>query len=347
MGIFIIMYCMLLFIGRISKKLPKGDARKFVWISGFIVLWSIQALRATTVGTDLEGYLPDFLEIDTSYRAARYEPAYYYLNYIINHYISLNDNIFLAIVSLITLLPISILYRDFSKSLILSYIIFASFILYHFTFSGLRQGLALAFISISYKYIVNRKFFKFIIYVIIAALFHKSAIIFLTAYPLCNIVKMTKKKYLLSSIILAVSLYSLKGLLTIILPIIFGEYSFASYLDKGAKPAYNLLILLFLIFFSTFFVKQPSAELKNYRLMSYCATVCQSLGLFSSEATRIGYYFILFLPLLLPDLICELKVKKLTKSVIRTCVVIFMVAFFFYSNANGYLNVIPYSFFWE
>ena len=43
-------------------------------------------------------------------------------------------------------------------------------------FSGLRQAIAFSIVFISYDYIREQKLFKFLVTVILAALFHKSAI---------------------------------------------------------------------------------------------------------------------------------------------------------------------------
>lgn len=53
---------------------------------------------------------------------------------------------------------------------------------WHGTFNGVRQYLAATVLTFSYKYIIERNFIKYAIWVYIAALFHSSAIVMLVLY---------------------------------------------------------------------------------------------------------------------------------------------------------------------
>lgn len=343
MGIFIFMYLGFIGFNTVSKRYTGEARQRFMWLSGFLVLWLIQALRAETVGTDLVLYIPDFLHHKSE---LRFEIGFALLQDILRNTTE-STSVYLATISFIILLPITILYREYSKSIFLSYIIFSSLILYHFTFSGLRQAVALGVIAFSYRYIVQRQLFRFIICVALAACFHVSAVIFFISYPFCNNIKMTKNKYLLYGIIGLFIIFSLKPILSILLPIIFGDGKYTGYVSNEVSASYNLFILFILFFYWTFVVKNPSENLKNYRKFLFILIFCQSLGFISQVATRIGYYFMLFLPLAIPEIIDDWKIRKKNKSYIKGGVILFMIFFFFYSNGSGYLDVIPYSFFWE
>lgn len=345
MDIFIWMYVLLIAVGLISSASNSKATRNFAWLTGFLILWGIQAVRDVEVGNDLVAYLEYFDHAGDSYW--NLEPGFQLYNRFINHNITTDPNAFLAIISFCTLLPISLLFRKYSKSVILSYIIFASFILYHFTFSGIRQGLALGIIAVSYFFLTERRPIWFIATVLLASAVHASAIIFLIAYPLCNNIDMTNKKYAGAFIIGIFAVCSLSFFLPSIISMIFGGEKYLGYIEGDAVPAYNLLILLFLFFLMTFLAKEPSKSLSNYRIMIFMAVFCQSLGLISQEATRIGYYFLLFLPLAIPETISNMAVSKINRQLLTIGIVAFMIFFFFYVNGAGYLKVIPYHFYWE
>ena len=59
-----------------------------------------------------------------------------------------------------------------------------------------RAYLAISFLLLSIKYIIDRNFIKFLIFVLIATLFHTSAIVFLIIYPFTYL-KWTYKKFLI------------------------------------------------------------------------------------------------------------------------------------------------------
>lgn len=345
MAIFIWMYILLILNWALSTHLKTKKRKKYAWLSGLLILWLIQALRSTSVGIDLQVYIPQFLD-ENRRNFLSFEIGYIKLNELI-YSISSNENAFLAGVSMLSLLPISLLFKKYSASIFFSYIIFASFIIYHFTFSGLRQALALGIIAISYYFLERKNLIYFIGVIFLASLFHVSSILFLIMYPLCNLIKMTNKKYFIFCIIAILFIIALRPIVSFIIPLIFGEGKYIGYIDRETVPAYNLFIVLFIFFLFTFTVKRPSKNLMNYRMATFCAVFCQSLGFISPVATRIGYYFILFIPLALPQVIQEMKQPKKYKTIITSVIAAFMIFFFFYSNATGYLNVIPYSFFWE
>ena len=56
--------------------------------------------------------------------------------------------------------------------------------LYGFVFSGLRQTLAFGILLFSYPHLKNKHFFRFVLLVVLAAMFHSTALIFLVVYPI-------------------------------------------------------------------------------------------------------------------------------------------------------------------
>lgn len=338
------MYAVLLITWLFSTRLAGQNKRNFTWAVGLICLWLVQALRDWHVGTDLKVYVPAFV---SGWRDVYdMEGGYMWINKIL-YSVTHDPNYFLAIMSGLFLLPISLVYRRFSKDIILSYIIFASFVVYHFSFSGIRQAIAIGIIVYSYKYVDNHKFIKFTICVIAASLMHVSSVIFAIFYPLCNMLKMTNKKYIITAVIAFFVVTMLKPLLEIMLPLIFGEGKFIHYIDKEVVPAYNLMLIMIVIFLFTFIVKNPSKALRDYRMACFCAIMSQTLGLISSSGSRIAFYFIPFLALAIPQTISESDLSRANKMLMASGFAAFMMFFFFYAYSDGYLEVVPYKFYWE
>ena len=66
-------------------------------------------------------------------------------------------------------------------------------------------------------------------------------------------------------------------------------------------------------------------------------------------AMRMNYYYIIFIPLLLPRII-EYRSRRWNQVAIlgrHIMVVFFLVYFFVNASGGGGLNVFPYHFFWE
>lgn len=344
MGIFIFMFIALMMTWMVSSQLPTKASRTFSWMAGFLILWLIQALRYEYIGTDLKYYIPTF--INDKWDVYDVETGYVSLNRCLRSF-TRDPQLLLTVVSFVSLFPISYIYKKFSKNICFSYIIFASFVVYHFTFSGLRQAIAIGIIVFSFDFVVRKKIIPFFLCVFAASLFHSSAVIFIIFYPLCNWMKLTDRKFLIGIVIGVAIIFSLKPILEILIPMIFGENKYMGYIEKDTVPAYNLIIIIFATFLFTFIVKNPSKQLQDYRVAVFCAVMCQALGLISSTATRIGYYFIPFIALAIPQALFEAHKSKAFKNLTTCGITAFMIFFFFYAYSGGSLEVIPYKFYWE
>jgi hypothetical protein len=111
------------------------------------------------------------------------EPGYIYSNVLIS-FITSNRYIFILIYTIVIYLLIYKAIVSQTENYLFATLIFLA-LYFFFTFTYLRQALAVAILWNSTKYIVDRKLFKFLACVIIAASFHNSALIFLPTYWIC------------------------------------------------------------------------------------------------------------------------------------------------------------------
>ena len=186
MDIFVLMYVLLFLIWGISANMKESTGRKFSSSGSFLVLWLIQSLRSTSTGTDLKAYIPFFdssgsMQIGEIYRATNMEFGYQIYNELISHFISTNPNVFLAITAFIAIAPIAYIIYKYSRTPSLSFIIFASLIVYLFDFSGLRQAIAIGITALSFSFVVKKKIIPFALLVFLASTIHTSSILFLIA----------------------------------------------------------------------------------------------------------------------------------------------------------------------
>lgn len=348
MGVFIVLYIFLLLVWFVSNSLPEKQRAIFVCLNSFLGLWLIQALRADTIGLDLVNYIPMFNDSALPSASEGVEKGFGVFNYLIHNYISTDYNVYLSIVSLMILLPFTLVVDKYSKIPALSFIIFTSFVLYVFSFSALRQTIAIGITTWSFLYVEKKKLIPFVCLVLLASSFHATAIIFTIVYPLCNYVKFTKKIYIIALAAMAVLTYSLSSFLDFLLPYIFEEnrYSFY-YIELNATPAYNLLIIIAALFALTFIVRKPDKLGRDMQVMLFLSLCCQCLGLISPTAPRIGFYFFIFIGIAIANIIAECRMINASKQLMKIGITAFMIFFFFYSYSGGYLNVIPYKFFWE
>lgn len=358
MAPFIFLFIYLGVIATWTSKMSVKIRSKYQAILGGLGLWILLALRSWTCGQDLYydirgvGYIVSFTKmIDVSFSDLflgfnnGYEIGFNLLNWFIYHYISSNPQVFLAIISLINIFLVGYTFYKQSPNILLSYLAFSCLGLYIFGFSGLRQSLSVSLTFFAFNFIHQKKPFLFLLIVFLAFTIHKSSIIFLPALVFRN-----KILSFNLAIIATVGIF-------IMLPFLMSIIQFFSVLiygyEKGNSEeggAFGLFFLyLFLLFYS--FSSNPKDEdgFKKFNLcrwMALCALFLQSSGILSAGAlARIAYPFSIFFALLLP-MTLEFKSKSL-RIVTKAIVIICLIAFFIYSNKDGYLNVVPYRFFWE
>ncbi|MCC8154262.1 MAG: EpsG family protein, partial [Tannerellaceae bacterium] len=159
-----------------------------------------QGFRSTSVGTDLISYIPDYSAIGrqgfTQLSYMNYEVGYVLLNKIL-YVLGLDERGFLIAIAVIIQVPIFYTLYSYSESPIISilwYFTFGNFIM---TFSGLRQGIAIAICFVAYIFIRKKKIVFFVLTVLLAATFHSSALFCMLLYPMYQI-KMNQRNFTIS-----------------------------------------------------------------------------------------------------------------------------------------------------
>lgn len=348
MIVFIIIFLLLGLLLLIENKSNKT----FICISCFFIIWLIQALRAPGIGCDpFYTYIPHFesqgdVEISNLFITEdnyKFEPGYQICTRLIR-LISTDIQTFLALTSLIILAPIAFCFSKLSKNIALSFIIFSGLILYHFSFSGLRQSIALAITLFSTFFIFKRKFLIYLGLILLAFFFHKSAIIFLPAYFLYN-VTISRMGILFSALCLIILFISAGGIAEYIRLLVFGADKYAGYLGANVG-AFGLTILYILLTVFVLYFSNWKNKHQNFLCWMAIATLMfQPLGLVSQAADRIGYYFLIYFSISIPNTIVDAKLDSSSKKIMKTIFYFAMIVIFCYCNAGGYLDVVPYRFF--
>jgi transmembrane protein EpsG len=156
--------------------------------------------------------------------------------------INLNFNIFLIIIGGICAIAIYFSFKRYTTYLFVTTLIFLSKGYLYYFFTAQRQIIAMAICWFSIKYIIEEKLYKFILLVIVASLFHSSALFFIIIY-FSNKINLTNKKiFAIMAMSLVVGLFNIGPLLSIVisnfLPI--GGDKLLVYLE-GESSSVNIL----------------------------------------------------------------------------------------------------------
>lgn len=149
-----------------------------------IVLILFEGLRSSTVGTDTGGYCRSFMAHSNRFWTMDFTDAQSLLEepglaiiYRISDFFSIHYISFLLVASSIMVIAALTGIRQSSSNFTASLFVYITLAFYLFGFAGLRQGVALSIYLLAYKYIFTEDFKRYVIVVLIAALFHKTIIV--------------------------------------------------------------------------------------------------------------------------------------------------------------------------
>ena len=318
----------------------------------FVMLFVLLAFRNSCVGNDTLNYMNFFDRINWlgPYGAGLFADEQGFLIYTwLVSLVTDNPQVYIAISSLLIVVLMLPTYLRLSEDTSLTVAIFCSLSTFVMMFSGIRQMLVISLGFVVYHFVRKKKIIPFLLVALIAVLFHTSAIMLFIMYPLYH-VKITKK-----------SLWVI--IPTIIVIFIFNEQIFSAiggYIETYTRfdssieetGAYAMIVLFALLSIFCFIVPDESridketVGLRNFLLF---AMVIQFFAPLHTLAMRIGYYFIIFIPLLIPRII-KFRSKRVGNNgiYIRHLMVVLFIAYFLYTMyISQPLHVSPYHFCWE
>lgn len=216
---------------------------------------------------------------------------------------------YIAIVSFITIGSISsFIYKNANnmKTALFSFIFFIVMFYHYIPNSALRQSLALSCLLFAYSFLNKKKITYFIIIVLIASTFHKSALCGLLLLALMYIDKI--------SIVYKISLIGFLGVLMFpeyIAEIlggssdIYSEYAVGSYYQRASKP-YMVILLILILYVICWMILLKDKECENKKMLYYGSTLTflfTPLIWADPSTLRLLSYFGLFMPILLGNYI--------------------------------------------
>lgn len=318
----------------------------------FSLLTVLVMFRHEGVGNDTRNYIHYFEKycwLDWNRLAdPGLEIGYAYFNKIIAA-VSQEPHFFLAVAAAAVSALIYPTYKRLCTDVSLTIVLFCIMSTFVMMFSGIRQMLAVGMGFVAYEFTRRGKWLPFIATIFLALMFHASAFMLVFMYPLYH-AKITKKW-------LYVVVPVLAGVFVLNRPIFsfmtaalarFSRFESAA----SSTGAYTMLLLFGAFTVFSFLIPQDSEldeetiGLRNFLLLSL---VIQMFAPIHLLAMRMNYYYIIFIPLLLPRII-QYRSRRWSQVAIlarHVMVVFFLIYFFANASGGGGLHVFPYHFFWE
>ncbi len=236
-------------------------------------------------------------DFSTAYIFQQYptELGYVYLNVLLS-YFTANRYVFIFVLTLIIYALYYIDIKRYASDYRMALLLFLG-LLFFFTFTYLRQMIGVGIAGLSLKYVYERKLWKFVICILLAALFHNSAIILFPIYIIPS------RKYSVGVVIVLMLICLLIGV-SGISSSLFEAYSSTSGLEErttkyiedtsGFRIAYLLEAIFFLWLILANYGK-VGTDKRQIVLLNVALTFCAILLLFirSENGGRLGWFFIM------------------------------------------------------
>lgn len=243
----------------------------------------------------------------------------------------------------------------YSKMPAISFLLFMSMGYFSFSLAGLRQTIAMGFLLIATRWLLEKKTFKFFLWVGIASLFHITAWVYVLAYV---IYRLPLNKMFVIACVFLTGLFYLFGetLLQGVVELIWGDSRDYKESEYGGISTFLVLIFVSvatMIFYSSLFKPTekglPLNAEKEYNslffkmLLLSCAF--QVMAIYQANVFRVAMIFHFPLICLLPNVLDKQKDlnSKSTAIVVVCAVLLFQLFAITYFSAD----IIPYTFFWQ
>ena len=213
--------------------------------------------------------------------------------------------------------------------------------LYMFMIQGLRQAIAISICLLAIEACKNRKLVRFALLVLLASLFHRTAMVFLLVYFIYG--------FALSAATKLIMLGSM-GVLVALSPIIvrygneFLDREYGNTAESGAVVAVLIYVIITVVAF--FLLNEQNTEKKDsffvwILILGMSFYIMRYFGAQALE--RISFYFIIGQAIVLPAAINKLEYKS--RNVVYLAVCLLSIPLFLYRLIASY--GINYLFFWE
>lgn len=165
--------------------------RAFFIGGAFFLIWILSSVRSVDSAPDTAGYvakyelLPrlSFADVFDGAIGVGDKDVFFYIFSKLFADVGVPAQGWLAALAAIYIFSVGSLVFRYSPNALLSILMFVALNYFYFSFSGLRQAMALSLVIASFKYVLDKRFLPTLFLVLVATAFHRSAIVFLLIFP--------------------------------------------------------------------------------------------------------------------------------------------------------------------
>ena len=258
-----------------------------------------------------------------------------------------------AIYAVMTILAMLAAIRQQAENFCFSFFLFMMFGYYFQSFNTMRYYFALSLSLLAMTCLLRRQYAGFVILVLLASLFHKTALITLLLYPVA--VRRWKKRELAAGVVPGLAVLLLHEKAMELLLSLYPSWEGTVDLAAGTSISWVNIAKCLAVLLLAYYVKADEdpdtfrgRQLVMYRNSAYIGLLLYVFGWFIPEVSRICYYLtftqIFYLPMLLsglPETEKGRRQKKLLTILVIAAALVFF-ALFLRTAYRDTIKILPY-----
>lgn len=258
-----------------------------------------------------------------------------------------------AIYAVMTILVMLTVIRQQAENFCFSFFLFMMFGYYFQSFNTMRYYFALSLSLLAMTCLLRRQYAGFVILVLLASLFHKTALITLLLYPVAA--RRWKKRELAAAVVLGLAVLLLHERAMELLLSLYPSWEGTVDLAAGTSISWVNIAKCLAVLLLAYYVKADEdpdtfrgRQLVMYRNSAYVGLLLYVFGWFIPEVSRICYYLtftqIFYLPMLLsglPETEQGRRQKKLLTILVIAAALVFF-ALFLRTAYRDTIKILPY-----
>lgn len=305
----------------------------------FILMASIRSINTGIDFISYQDYFYDnfYFNIEKGYVLSSW--IFYYLN--------LDFRVFIVFVNVLIYVPVVFVIYKLSSRRWFSLLMYQSLYLYANSFNIIRQSIAMSIILLAIYFLItvekrSKSYSLYVGFVLLAFMFHVSAIFFLPLF-------LVKNKLISFKLIVSIVLFSLVfmffrvEILTFVMKIFSREYYDSFTVEIGYT---TIAILLSMLVVSLITVKQHYFDLNPDQILFVniviVSLVFNVLWVWFPNHARISMYILLIGSVLFPNCIPDIKKKSLMNFLMISMSIVFVSFYVFQLKYRDYGGVVPY-----
>lgn len=333
-------------MGRAAAR-NRQEMLNMVLLAGiFAVLFALSALRIG-IGNDYWVYRDNFLHIISGDTKVSYEIGFKALVKVLQGLFGYdNYRIVFAVMAFLTSLFFVKGLFDSADWFVMTFFLFMTSGFYFMSFSNVRYYFVMAVCTYAMKFLFEKDYVRFVLWIAFAAFFHKSVLLVIPVYIIAYYLKWNKKTvWIIPAVSLALGLGK-----TVFRRLIFAFYPYYEgdlILDVETISYANIAKCLVVLVFSLIYYKRGikgNSKAETLFNLNLFALIIYSFGYYIPETSRICYYMVLGHVFLIPLVLKAIENRKQKRFFLCSVILaytMYLVIFIMKSRAPTVL-LLPY-----